>query len=223
MTGPRVQVVEDDEVIGQSLVRVLAAQGYVVSWSRNGAEALAQCSPQTDLVLLDLGLPDIDGLELCQRLRTGWPALDILMVTARQDEVDIVLGLDAGADDYIAKPFGLAELLARVRARLRRQPAEPERFAINSLEVDIPARRAFLDGTELELRPKEFELLALLAREAGTVMTRERIMDEVWDEHWMGPTKTLDIHISTLRRKLEGASQPATITTLRGIGYRLEQ
>lgn len=223
MTAPRVQVIEDDEVIGRSLVRILTAQGYLVDWSRNAAEALIQCVWETDLVLLDLGLPDIDGLDLCQQLRAKWPALDILVVTARQDEVDIVLGLDAGADDYITKPFGLAELLARVRARLRRQSGEPERFAIGSLELDIAARRAFLDDAEIDLRPKEFDLLTLLTREAGDVVTRERIMDQVWDEHWMGPTKTLDIHISTLRRKLEGASRPMVITTLRGIGYRLER
>lgn len=221
--GPRLKVVEDDEVIGRSLSRVLVAQGYEVDWSRAGAGVVEELHPDTEMVLLDLGLPDVDGVELCQQIRAARPFIDILMVTARGAEVDVVLGLDAGADDYIVKPFSLAELLARIRARLRRPDTDPGDLCSGPLTLDIAARRAFLDDEEVALRPKEYDLLAALMLEAGRVVTRERLMEEVWDEHWFGSTKTLDIHISTLRRKLAGASRPVPITTLRGVGYRLEK
>jgi DNA-binding response OmpR family regulator len=181
-----------------------------------------------DLVLLDLGLPDIDGIDVCRRLRSARPELVIVMLTARTQEVDVVAGLDAGADDYLTKPFRLAELLARVRAHLRRPrtslimgdtPVTSVR--VGGLHVDTASRRAAIGDREVGLRAKEFDLLAMLASNAGRAMTREHIMTEVWDEHWFGSTKTLDMHISALRRKL-GDPPPVIITTLRGVGYRME-
>jgi len=224
--GTRVLVVEDDVTLGGGLREALAAQGYGVSWARTGAEAieLATGGP-ADLVLLDLKLPDLDGVEVCRRLRARFPALRIVMLTARRDEVDVVVGLDAGADDYLTKPFGLAELLARLRAHSRslEQHRPAARLVAGDLELDRAARRAWRAGRELDLRPKEFDLLALLLSEAGSVVTRERIMAEVWDEHWFGSTKTLDMHIAALRRKLsEHGPASGGITTLRGVGYRME-
>ncbi|HEV7861095.1 MAG TPA: response regulator transcription factor, partial [Acidimicrobiia bacterium] len=173
-------------------------------------------------VLLDLGLPDIDGLEVCRALRQRLPDLPVLMLTARAEEVDAVVGLDAGADDYVTKPFRLAELMARIRAALRRVPATTV-TAVQDVRIDHDARRAWRGDTELELSAKEFDLLALLAGDAGRAVTRDRIMREVWDEHWYGPTKTLDMHISWLRKKLgDDPAAPRLITTLRGVGFRFE-
>jgi DNA-binding response OmpR family regulator len=221
MPPERILVVEDDDVIGRSLERTLLGQGYDVAWARTVAEAKDALTPATALVLLDLGLPDGDGLALCAELRRRMAGLDIILLTARQTEADVVLGLDAGADDYLVKPFRLAELLARIRARLRRQPSDDVLHA-GPLDLDVAARRARVNGVTVDLRPKEFDLLALLAANAGNVVGRERIMAEVWDEHWFGSTKTLDIHIATLRRKLAAQGGPGAIGTLRGIGYRLE-
>jgi DNA-binding response OmpR family regulator len=219
-------VVEDDEPIGRALTGALESQGYEVDWVTAGREALALASAHHPaLVLLDLGLPDLDGVEVCRRLRAEDATVPIMILTARHAEVDVVLGLDAGADDYVTKPFRLAELLARVRAHLRRpQNAEPDgRLAVGDVEVDRGARRAWVGGRELDLRAKEFDLLAFLVEEAGSAVTRERIMTAVWDEHWFGSTKTLDMHVSALRRKLdESATGPSRITTLRGVGYRFE-
>jgi DNA-binding response OmpR family regulator len=166
----------------------------------------------------------MDGLEVCRRLRAARPELTILILTARDQELDVVSGLDAGADDYLVKPFRLSELLARVRAHLRRTRAAapddaPEPLRAGDLTVDAAARRAWRGDEELELRPKEFELLALLVAEAGRAVTRERIMRDVWDTEWLGATKTLDTHVGTLRNKL---GEPEAITTLRGVGYRLD-
>ena len=215
-------VVEDDDAIASGLVRVLDSQGYAVRRVARGADALAQAGPEVGLVLLDLGLPDIDGIEVCRRLRRSRPELAILILTARDQELDVVSGLDAGADDYLVKPFKLSEMLARVRAHLRRIEATPdeplEEITAAGVRVDRTARRAFRGDDELLLRPKEFDLLVLLAGQVGRAVTRERIMREVWDTEWMGSTKTLDNHILTLRAKLPHGA----ITTLRGIGYRLE-
>jgi DNA-binding response OmpR family regulator len=221
----RILLVEDDATIGDGLRQALQAQGYAVAWAETGTEALrlAACDP-VDLVLLDLRLPDLDGVEVCRRLRASHPALSIVMLTARSDEIDVVVGLDAGADDYLTKPFRLAELLARVRAHVRRLDLAGKRQLVGDLELDPGARRAWLGGNELVLRPKEFDLLALLMSECGKVVTRERIMTEVWDAHWFGSTKTLDMHIASLRRRLgEADGRPSRITTLRGVGYRLER
>jgi len=220
VSSPELLIVEDDEVIGRSLCRALEAAGYGVRWVRTGAEAAASTGMR--LVILDLGLPDIDGLEVCRRLRATEPDVEILILTARGAEIDVVVGLDAGADDYLAKPFRLAELLARVRARLRRERDDGERIQVGAVTVDRGARQVFVSGDELELRPKEFDLLWALAEDAGRVVRRERLMDDVWDEHWHGSTKTLDVHIAGLRRKLEEAGVEQSITTLRGIGYRLD-
>jgi len=220
--GPAILVVEDDEAIAAGLVRVLDSQGYEARRVGAGLPALSAVTADVGLVLLDLGLPDIDGIDVCRRLRAAHPELAILILTARDEQLDIVAGLDAGADDYLVKPFRLPELLARVRAHLRRLVPVPADAAaaieVAGIRVDPASRRVYRGGLELTLRPKEFDLLALLAAQAGRVVTRERIMREVWDTTWMGSTKTLDNHILTLRSKLgDGA-----ITTLRGIGYRLE-
>ena len=217
-------VVEDDEAIASGLGRVLGSQGYDVQRAGRGRAALAGVGPDVELVVLDLGLPDMDGLDVCRALRAAHPELAILVLTARDQELDVVAGLDAGADDYLVKPFRLAELLARVRAHLRRtavteHPAAPEPLRAGELTVDPASRRAWRADRELRLRPKEFDLLALLVAEAGRVVTRERIMNEVWDTEWLGATKTLDTHVLTLRQKL-GDSAP--ITTLRSVGYRLD-
>jgi DNA-binding response OmpR family regulator len=215
-------VVEDDEPIARPLCESLRAHGYEVTWVASGVDALAEAATPVDLVLLDLGLPDLDGLEVCRRLRDQHPETEIIILTARRDEVDVVLGLDAGADDYLVKPFRLHELLARVRARLRRQPSGADVVTVGDLQVDFAARRVHVGELEVELRPKEFDLLALLVREAGRVVTRERIMSEVWDEHWFGSTKTLDIHVWALRRKLDQPGRESHISTARGVGYRLD-
>ncbi|MEA2284998.1 MAG: hypothetical protein QOJ21_1041 [Solirubrobacteraceae bacterium] len=220
---PGILLVEDDEAIASGLVRVLASQGYAVDRLARGGPAPAAATPRIGLVILDLGLPDVDGIDVCRKLRAARPDLAILILTARDQELDVVAGLDAGADDYLVKPFRLSELLARVRAHLRRgltlaeaEPAAPLRAG--EIAVDRAARRAWRGGAELELRPKEFDLLVLLVAEAGRAVTRERIMREVWDTDWTGSTKTLDTHVLALRNKI-GAE---AITTLRGVGYRFE-
>jgi len=215
-------VVEDDSGIGSSLRRTLEGQGYEVKWATTAAEGLAAVRPDTAVVVLDLTLPDEDGLDVCRRLRAGFAGPQVLILTARGEEADMVLGLDAGADDYLVKPFRLAELLARVRACARRAESDRDDIVLGDLAVDVDAYTVRVGTNEIELRPKEFELLVALARNAGRVVTRERLLAEVWDEHWYGPTKTLDIHIWALRRKLDGPDGPSRITTVRGVGYRLD-
>jgi len=222
MSAPSILLVEDDDAIATGLARVLESQGYAVRRLARGGPALAAAT-DVELVVLDLGLPDIDGIDVCRKLRAARPELAILILTARDQELDVVAGLDAGADDYLIKPFRLSELLARVRAHLRRSAAAapldhaPELHA-RDVVIDRAARRAWRAGSPLELRPKEFDLLTLLVAEAGRAVTRERIMRDVWDTEWMGSTKTLDTHVLALRTKLG----PEAITTLRGVGYRFE-
>jgi DNA-binding response OmpR family regulator len=220
----RLLIVEDDEGIRVPLARALEREGYEVDGVGDGEEALRLAAgTDHDLVLVYVGLPGLDGLEVCRRLRAQAPTLPILFLTAQDGELDIVDGLDAGADDYITKPFRVSELLARVRAHLRRTTADPVELQAGDVRVDRGARRAWLGDAELELSPKEFDLLALLVGEAGRVVTRERIMSEVWDENWFGSTKTLDMHVSWLRRKLgEDASDPRHLMTVRGVGLRFE-
>lgn len=221
----RILVVEDDEGIGSGLVRALTTQGHDVHWAKTATEATGTDTATVDLVLLDLGLPDGDGLDLCRQLRTRSTDVPIIILTARDTEADIVVGLDVGADDYLTKPFRLAELLARIRAHLRRSAADPEQrvITIDDLTVDVASRRATVAGADVELRAKEFDLLTLLVRHAGTVVTREQAMEQVWDEHWFGSTKTLDVTLASLRQHLgEPGPTGSRITTLRGVGYRFE-
>ncbi len=225
----RLLLVEDDARISEPLRAALGSEGFEVDAVTTGEDALARLDTGTpDLVLLDLTLPDVDGLEVCRRLRIDHPTLPVVMLTARAEEVDVVVGLGAGADDYVTKPFRVAELVARIRARLRTNTATgdettPDHLRAGPLDVDLAARRAFDAETELDLTPKEFDLLALLLREAGRTVRRERIMREVWDEHWWGPTRTLDNHVSSLRRKLgDSAEEPQRIVTVRGVGFRFE-
>jgi DNA-binding response OmpR family regulator len=215
-------VVEDDEAISVPLARALRRDGYDVVVVETGGAALRPANSLTaDLVLLDLGLPDRDGLDVCRSLREKRPDLPIVMLTARGEELDTVVGLDSGADDYITKPFRLAELLARVRSRLRYRKDGVD--VAQDIRVDNVARRAWKGDEELMLSPKEFELLALLVHEAGSVVARDRIMDLVWDTNWQRRTKTLDMHVSWLRRKLgDDPTSPRYITTLRGVGLRFE-
>jgi DNA-binding response OmpR family regulator len=218
-----VLLAEDDSSISEPLARALRREGYDVDVSADGPGALeAAQAGGIDLIVLDIGLPRLDGLEVCRRLRSNGQSVPVLILTARADEVDTVIGLDAGADDYVTKPFRLAELLARVRALLRR--GTPETSTVQGVRVDTDARRAWIGDTELELTTKEFDLLSVLVSDAGKVVTREQIMREVWDSKWWGSTKTLDMHISWLRRKLgDDAHNPRYITTVRGVGFRFER
>jgi two-component system response regulator RegX3 len=215
----RVLLVEDDDAIAEPLTSGLGRHGFQVSRARTGAEALA-AAPH-DVVLLDLGLPDMDGIDICRRLRAS-STVPIIVVTARSEEVDRVLGLELGADDYVVKPFGFRELVARIRAVTRRarpttSPIEgPQR--VGRLELDRRQRQVRLDEAEVTLTAKEFDLLALLAEDPGAVFAREQILEQVWDPHWFGPTKTLDVHVASLRKKL---GDPGWIETVRGIGFRL--
>jgi DNA-binding response OmpR family regulator len=217
----RLLIVEDEDAIAIPLAEGLRREGFDVTRVATGAEALA--ADETDLVLLDLRLPDMDGFEVCRTLRTR-SDVPIIMVTARGEEVDRVVGLELGADDYLVKPFGFRELLARIRAVTRRTGAreagrDSDVVVTGSLEIDLRSRRVTLAGAELTLTPKEFDLLALLAREPGTVVDRQRILREVWNTTWYGGAKTIDVHVGALRRKL---GDPAWIETVRGVGLRLE-
>src|SRR6478672_8185079 len=228
-------VVEDDETIGRTLTSSLGMHGHTDRWVMTGAAALAAADQQPfELVLLDLGLPDMDGVDVCRRLRVLRPGCVLVVLTARDEEIDVVVGLEAGADDYLTKPFRLAELLARVQAHLRRGPAVPaaapavsDVFRVGALQVDTVARRAHLGGVEIVLRAKEFDLLARMAAEPGAAITRSVLMTDVWDENWFGSTKTLDVHMAAVRRKLAAAAAASgegapEIVTLRAHGFRLE-
>jgi DNA-binding response OmpR family regulator len=223
-------VVEDDPAISRPLIRALEREGFVVDHVESGEAAILRASDDgVDLVLLDLTLPDIDGLEVCRRVRAARPLLPVVMLTARGEEVDLVVGFDAGADDYVTKPFRVAELVARLRARLRTAPASAPtgdpggQLTTAGVRVDFDAHRAWAGDQELDLTPKEFDLLALLVGEAGKTLRRQHIMAAVWDEHWWGSTRTLDMHVSSLRRKLgDDPTHPRLITTVRGVGFRFE-
>jgi DNA-binding response OmpR family regulator len=218
-----VLLAEDDPSISDPLARALRREGYDVDVSADGPGTLGRAlSGGIDLIVLDLGLPELDGLEVCRRLRSEGRATPVLVLTARADEVDTVIGLDAGADDYVTKPFRLAELLARVRALLRRGSAETQ--VVQGVRIDPEARRAWSGDEELELTTKEFDLLWALIRDAGKVVTREQLMRDVWGAKWWASTKTLDMHVSWLRRKLgDDAHSSRYITTVRGVGFRFER
>jgi two-component system response regulator RegX3 len=210
-------LVEDEDSIAVPLAEGLRREGFQVSRVATGGEALE--APIPDLVLLDLRLPDLDGTEVCRHIRSQ-SDVPIIIVTAKGEEIDRVVGLELGADDYVVKPFGFRELLARIRAVMRRARPGSDGDAIRAgaLEIDVRARRATLAGADLALTTKEFDLLALLAADPGTVVSRDRIMREVWNTDWFGPTKTVDVHVAVLRKKL---GDPHWIETVRGVGLRL--
>jgi DNA-binding response OmpR family regulator len=214
----RVLLVEDDDAIAAPLAEGLRREGLDVQRVATGQAAL-DASP-ADLVLLDLGLPDLDGLDVCRQLRAR-SSVPVIVITARGEELDRVLGLELGADDYMVKPFGFRELMARIRAVTRRSvgsaPASST-VQLGDVEIDGRARRVTVAGEEVELTRKEFDLLALLASDPGALRTRQEILEQVWDAHWYGPTKTLDVHVATLRKKL---GDPGLIETVRGVGFRL--
>jgi DNA-binding response OmpR family regulator len=215
----RLLLVEDDPTISDPLLEGLRREGFEVELAATGAAALA--AAPVDLVLLDLGLPDLEGRVVCQQLRAA-SNVPIIVVTARSDEIDRVVLLELGADDYVVKPFGFRELVARIRAVLRRVGApqgsdvETEPVEVGELFIDRRRHAVTLDGEPIALTPKEYDLLLYLALDAGAVKTREQLMREVWDEHWWGSTKTLDVHIASLRRKLDAD----LIETVRSVGYR---
>ncbi|WP_433305356.1 response regulator transcription factor [Actinoplanes sp. CA-030573] len=221
----KVLVVEDDQGVGSGLAGILAADGHEVRWARTAADAhrlIADREP--DLVVLDLGLPDADGFDLCEQIRQQHSEVVVVVVTARTDETDAVRALDGGADDFVMKPFRPVELLARLRAHLRRRgEAGPPELRAGPVRLDQRARRAWVGEREIALRPKEHELLAVLVGAAGQAVRREHLMDVVWDEHWARSTKTLDVHVASVRRKLADAGDRwDRIATLRGYGYRFE-
>lgn len=227
----RLLVIEDDATIGDALAASLRGQGHHVIWERTARSGLSRATEaEFDLILLDLGLPDLDGVELCRRLRGRQSGAVIVVLTARAAEMDVVVGLEAGADDYLTKPVRLAELHARIRAHLRRGAPSPVVNPISrvgDLIVDTAGRRVTIVGCEVELRAREFDLLARLIAEPGVAVSRATLMSDVWDEHWFGSTKTLDVHVAAVRRKLgETRAAPEArvprISTVRGFGYRLE-
>jgi DNA-binding response OmpR family regulator len=214
----KVLLVEDEEAIAEPLVEGLEREGFAVVRVATGQAALD--AAEADLVLLDLRLPDIDGFEVCRRLRER-SAVPIIVVSARGEEVDRVVGLELGADDYLVKPYGLRELIARIHAVLRRlepRANDREQLRVDGLVIDLRARRASLDGAELTLTPREFDLLGLLASDPGAAFSREKIFEAVWQTRWFGSPKAIDVHVAALRKKL---GDPAWIETVRGIGFRL--
>ncbi len=223
---PRVLVVEDEATISEPLARHLDLEGFISEVASTAAEARSAIAREApDIVLLDLMLPDGDGRDLCVELRASFD-VPIIMLTARGEDVDRIVGLELGADDYVVKPFSASELAARIRAVLRRGPGARARRGAQSIEVgdvglDPVSRTVTKGGAPVEMAAREFDLLHLLMTHAGEVLRRERIMDEVWDPHWFGPTKTLDVHVHWLRRKIEDdPSAPRYITTVRGVGFR---
>jgi two-component system, OmpR family, response regulator RegX3 len=213
----RILVVEDEDAIADPLTAGLRREGFAVERTATGAAALDAAA--AEVVLLDLRLPDLDGLDVCRTLRER-SDVPIIVVTARGEESDRVVGLELGADDYVVKPFGLRELIARIRAVTRRtsRPAAQAPLRVGALVVDVRARRAQLDERALDLTPKEFDLLASLARDPGAAISRRRLLEEVWETSWYGSAKTIDVHVAALRRKL---GDPAWIETVRGVGFRL--
>ena len=222
---PTILLVEDEQAITEPLAEALEREGFEPAVASTAAEALERArSASPDLVLLDIGLPDGSGLDVCRELRRE-AEIPIIMLTARGSEADRVAGLELGADDYVVKPFSAREVTARVRAVLRRAGPGAENgnqpIRIGDLSLDAARHEALLAGEQLELSRKEFELLRVLMEDAGRVITREALIEEVWDMNWFGSTKTLDVHVSGLRRKLgDDPKQPRYIHTVRGVGFR---
>lgn len=223
----RLLIVEDEEAIAAFVRTALERDGFTVERVSAGTEALpALASFHPDLVLLDLALPGIDGLQVCQAIRAREAYVPVIMLTARADDVDQIVGLEVGADDYVTKPFNARELVARVRAVLRlvRRSADgrpPDRLRFGHLEIDLDGREAFKAGQPVDLTPKEFELLALLARHPGRVFGRDTLLERVWGYDFAGDSRTVDVHVGRLRRKLEeDPHQPRYLLTVRSIGYK---
>lgn len=227
----RILVVEDDPHIRLGLVETLTGEGYEVSESRDGAQALAQIrQDQPDLVILDVMLPRKSGYDICRELRSAKNSVPILMLTAKGQEADKVIGLELGADDYVTKPFGVRELIARVHALLRRTQTErdgaeppPDVIRFGTVEIDVPALRGRRADVSFDLTPRELAVLALLHRERGNALSRDKILNEVWGIEYYGTTRTLDQVIVKIRQKIE--EEPATprhLLTVHGLGYRLE-
>ena len=214
-------VVEDDPAAAQMLSLILQRAGYELSVVGTGAEALHSAQQSIQLVVLDLGLPDIDGLEVCRSLRVIRPGLPILVVSGRSSEADVVIALDAGADDYLLKPFRTQEFLARVRALLRRTVSSDLLFA-GDISIDAASMRALVKGAVLPLTRKEYEILALLVRNAGSVVTREQLTNALWSNGLKEHSKSLDMHVSSTRRKLEDAGCDHPIRTVRGVGFAIQ-
>jgi two-component system response regulator RegX3 len=226
MSRPKrtILLVEDETSITEPLAEALRSEGFDTLVAGTVAEALEQARRDPDLVLLDVMLPDGSGFEVCRELRQRSP-VPIIMLTARGEEADRVVGLELGADDYVVKPFSAREVVARIRAVLRRtqasEPADDSPLEVGDVRLDPARREVTLRGDALELSRKEFELLHLLMRSAGSVVTRERLIDEVWDPNWFGSTKTLDVHVSGVRRKLgDDPARPRFLHTVRGVGFR---
>lgn len=218
----RVLLVEDDEWVALPLVRTLEREGYLVTWVESGEDALEYLTRHhAEVVVLDLGLPGIDGLDVCRRAREQGYAGGLIIVTARGTEVDRVVGLDLGADDYLAKPFGLAELHARVRALLRRTGVRPAAHR-SDLLVEVGAHRVRVGGVEVVLGAREFDVLRVLAERRDEAVPRHELVAEVWSESSVGSRKTLDVTVARLRQKLEQAGATDRIVTVRGLGFRLE-
>jgi len=225
MSRPKrtILLVEDETSITEPLAEALRSEGFDTEVAGTVGEALELARHDPDLVLLDVMLPDGSGFDVCRELRRA-SQVPIIMLTARGEEADRVVGLELGADDYVVKPFSAREVVARIRAVLRRvespEPADESPVAIGQLRLDPARHEATLDGEVLELSRKEFQLLRLLMRNAGSVVTRERLIDEVWDPNWFGSTKTLDVHVSGIRRKLgDDPARPRYLHTVRGVGF----
>jgi len=229
MTGNKILVVEDDRTLSDVLKYNLQKDGYNVVTATDGAQALEMArSEKPELIVLDVMLPELDGLEVCRILRKDM-TVPILMLTAKGEEIDKIVGLEMGADDYMTKPFSMRELLARVRAMLRRakiagiKPPEEAKVNIGNLEIDTPRRRATLGCINLDLTQKEFDLLAFMTRNRGLVLSREQLLEKVWGYDYVGGTRTVDVHIRWLREKIEtNPAKPKRLITVRGVGYKLE-
>lgn len=228
---PLVLLCEDEEGFIEALEIGLTNEGFDLLVARDGQEALSlfEANP-VDLILLDLMLPKVSGLDVCRSIRQG-SSVPIIMVTAKATEIDTVVGLEVGADDYVAKPYRLRELVARMRAVLRRAPADDEAVGSGSdavaelggIRLEVDRRKAFVRGAEVQLRRKEFELLRMLMESAGRVVTRDALIDRVWGADYVGDTKTLDVHVKRLRAHLEeDPARPVLIATVRGVGYRFD-
>jgi DNA-binding response OmpR family regulator len=223
-TVTTVLLAEDDIAISEPLSRALRRQGYDVVLAEDGPEAM-RAARGSDLVLLDLGLPGLDGLEVCRTLRAEGSPVPVLMLTARASEVDTIVGLDAGADDYVVKPFRAEELMARIRALLRRGQAEPELVEGQDLRIDVAGRQVWQGNRPVALSGRQFDLLVHLVRRKGKVVTREELMRQVWQTTWIGSTKTVDMHVSWLRRALNSEANQGRryISTIRGVGFRFDE